>query len=283
VAKRGNRDHHGTRIRKPNLIGQIGRWGSKRADDGVLFVGGSDLNGDRVVALIELLLSQGVRHMSVLIRHSARTFDPGSHELENPLTPEGRELALRLGKKLPKRMVVRGYASPVRRCMETVELVLAGHRSGGGESLEHRPMEALGPFFVLDGAEAVKGLQGAGALQSESGSLVADGPHAAAVVGSFVQEWVEGKVSRDILIPADTAAGIVFSVLQEKYSHPPADCHLDVCVSHDMTVLLLMDRLLGQLAGEHVVEYLDGLVAFERDGDHWLQSVHGPAVRATLT
>jgi hypothetical protein len=77
------------------------------------------------------------------------------------------------------------------------------------ESIEPRPMEALGPFFVLDGAEAMKGLQGAGGLQSESGPIVADGPHA--------------------------------------------------------------------------VEYLDGLVAFEREGDPWLQSVHGPAVRVSLT
>jgi broad specificity phosphatase PhoE len=241
------------------------------------------LNGDRVIELIEHMLSQGVRHMSVLMRHSAREFAPDFHELENPLTPEGRDLALRLGKKLPKRLTLRGYASPVHRCMETAELVLAGHRREGGESIEHRPMEALGPFFVLDGAEAVKGLQGAGALQSESGSLVADGPHAAAVVGSFVQEWVAGKVPRDVLIPADTAARIVFWVLHEKYSHPPSDCHLDVCVTHDMTVMLLMDRLLGQPAGAYVVEYLDGLVAFEQEGGQWLQSVHGPAVRVTLT
>jgi hypothetical protein len=26
-----------------------------------------------------------------------------------------------------------------------------------------------------------------------------------------------------------------------------------------------------------------GLVAFEREGDPWLQSVHGPAVRVSLT
>jgi hypothetical protein len=51
----------------------------------------------------------------------------------------------------------------------------------------------------------------------------------------------------------------------------------------DMTVMLLMDRLLGQPAGAHAVEYLDGLVAFEREGDQWLQSVHGPAVRVSIT
>jgi hypothetical protein len=50
-----------------------------------------------------------------------------------------------------------------------------------------------------------------------------------------------------------------------------------------MTVLLLMDRLLGLPAAQHTVEYLDGLAAFQRGGDHWLQSVHGPPVRVSLT
>jgi broad specificity phosphatase PhoE len=203
--------------------------------------------------------------------------------LENPLTPEGRDLALRLGKKLPKRMTVRAFASPVQRCMETAELVVAGHRSEGGESMGHEPMDAFGVFFVLDEAKVVKGMQGSGALQSGSGALVADGPHAASVSGSFVQRWVAGRMPRDALVPADGAARSVLMALHELYSHPPADCHLDVCVTHDVTVLLLMDRLMGRPAGENAIEYLDGLVAFERDGDPWLQSVHGPAVRVTLT
>ncbi len=240
------------------------------------------MNGDRVTALIELLLADGVRHMSALIRHSAREFRPDSHELENPLTPEGRELALRLGEKLPKEMAVRGYASPVHRCVETAELVLAGHRSGGGESLEHRIMEAFGPFFVLDAAGVVKAMQGAGALQSDTGSLVSDRLHAVSVLGAFVQQWARGDIPRDVLIPADRAATTVLRALQETYSNPPADCHLDMCVTHDMTVLLLRDRLLGLPAGEQEVEYLDGLIAFERDGAHWLQGTHAPAVQVSL-
>ena len=238
-------------------------------------------NGDRVVALIELLLSQGIRHMSILMRHSAREYDPGLQELENPLTPHGRDLALRLGRRLPKSMTLRGYASPVERCMETAELVLAGHRSGGGESSEHEPVDAFGVFFVLDAAEVVKGMQRAGALKSESGALVEGAPHAVSVSGSFVQRWVEGKMPRDALVPADGAARTVLAALQELYSCPPTDCHLDVCVTHDITMLLLMDRFLGKPAGENSIEYLEGLVAFRRNGAHWLQSAHGPAVQVS--
>lgn len=240
------------------------------------------MNGDQVVELIEHLLSQGVRHMSALIRHSARVFDPNLHELENPLTPEGRDLSQRLGKRLPKTMVLRGYASPVERCMETAELVLAGHRSEGGESLGHEPVETFGPFFVLDEAKVVKGMQGTGALSSESGALVADRSHADSVSSSFVQRWVAGKMPREALVPADGAARTVLMALRELYSHPPTNCHLDVCITHDITVLLLMDRFLGQPAGGNAVEYLDGLVAFERDGAHWLGCVNGPAVRVVL-
>jgi broad specificity phosphatase PhoE len=221
--------------------------------------------------------------MSALIRHSAREFDPNIHELENPLTPEGRDLALRLGRMLPKEMAVRGYASPVERCMETAELVLAGHRSEGGESLEHEAVEAFGPFFVLEEAAVVKGMREAGSLQSESGALVADRSHGDSVSGSFVQIWVDGKMPRDALVPADEAAGTVLTALRDRYSRPPTNSHLDVCVTHDITVMLLMDRLMGQPARENAIEYLEGLVAFERDGDHWIQSVHGPALRVIPT
>ncbi len=241
------------------------------------------LHGDRVLALIQGLLADGIRNMSVLIRHSAREYDPASHELANPLTAEGRDLAVRLGQKLPKDVTLRGYASPVQRCMETAELVLAGHRSGGGACLEHSALEAFGPFFVLDEAGAVRGMLGAGALRSENGALVADGLHAASFSGAFVDRWVAGKMPEGTLVPADEAARTVFTALREGYSNPPASCHLDVCVTHDMIVLLLMDRLLGLPAAQHTVEYLDGLVAFQRGGDHWVQSIHGPAVRVLLT
>ena len=76
-------------------------------------------NGDETVRLIESAFDAGARHVGLLMRHSAREFVPGRHDLENPLTDEGRALAERMGASLPKDLLVRGYASPAERCLRT--------------------------------------------------------------------------------------------------------------------------------------------------------------------
>ena len=49
--------------------------------------------GDSTLALVAEVLAEGVEHAVLLMRHSAREFEPGRHDLENPLTDEGRDLA----------------------------------------------------------------------------------------------------------------------------------------------------------------------------------------------
>ena len=72
------------------------------------------------------------------MRHSAREYAPGKHDLLNPLTDEGRVLAKNMGEKLPKHLKLRGYASPPGEMhIETSELVSNGHESMGGEISEH--------------------------------------------------------------------------------------------------------------------------------------------------
>ncbi len=53
--------------------------------------------GDAIVELIAGVTERGVHHAVVLLRHSAREYHPQIHDLENPLTDEGRALARRLG------------------------------------------------------------------------------------------------------------------------------------------------------------------------------------------
>ena len=58
--------------------------------------------GDTTVQLIEQLTNEGVDNIVLLMRHSAREYAPGKHDLLNPLTDEGRDLARDMGKRLPK-------------------------------------------------------------------------------------------------------------------------------------------------------------------------------------
>jgi len=202
-------------------------------------------------------MDRGARHLVVLMRHSAREFAPDRHDLENPLTAAGRHRARELGAALPKALTVRGYASPPERCMETAALVLEGHQREGGPVSRHRPLEALGVFYALDQMKMWKAMSAAGGLVP------------------FLGDWVRGAGPADAMIPAGQAARLVGRVLAEKLRQPIADTQLDLCVSHDMTLYLLREVLLGEPADGPEVGFLDALVMYEDDGALWLQSHHG--------
>ncbi len=213
--------------------------------------------GEATLDLVDRVRSDGVRHAVLLMRHSAREFDPELHDLENPLTPEGRELALAVGARLPKEFTCRGYASPPHRCMETAELLLEGHRGGGGAVTRHRPLEALGVFYALDQMKMWRAMSAAGGLVP------------------FLGAWVGGEVPPGTMIPAETAANLVLGVLADKLEHPVADAELDLCISHDMTLYLLREVLLDEPATGPAVAFLDALVLYRQDGGLWMSSHHG--------
>ena len=49
--------------------------------------------GDSTVELVKEVSDRGVDYIVLLMRHSAREYAPGKHDLLNPLTDEGRVLA----------------------------------------------------------------------------------------------------------------------------------------------------------------------------------------------
>jgi hypothetical protein len=104
---------------------------------------------------------------------------------------------------------------------------------------------------------------------------------------AFLEAWFRGEVPADAMMPAELAARLVLRVMAEKLNASsaaarpgaaPTKAKLDVCVSHDMTLLLVRDRLLGEPAAVGDVEFLDTLVAFEEGGSLWLSSHHGEPV-----
>jgi broad specificity phosphatase PhoE len=220
--------------------------------------------GEATLDLLGRLTGSGARHLVVLMRHSAREFHPDRHDLENPLTEAGRERARYVGERLPKDMTVRAYASPPERCMETAALVLDGHRSAGGEATRHRPLEALGVFYALDQMKMWKSMADAGGLVP------------------FMGTWVRGEAPQDAMMPADTAARLLAGVLAEKLRQPVAERQIDLCVSHDMTLYLLREMLLGEPAHGPEVGFMDALVLYEADDRLWLTSHHGEPRRLDI-
>ena len=76
------------------------------------------------VELVKRLFDRDINRVVLLMRHSAREYDPDINDLLNPLTDEGRAYSREFGKQLPKDVFVKGYASPPERCVETGELVV---------------------------------------------------------------------------------------------------------------------------------------------------------------
>lgn len=216
--------------------------------------------GEATLELLDDVLGAGAEHVVLLMRHSAREFETGVHDLLNPLTDEGRDLARGLGERLPKSLLVRGYSSPAERCVETADLIMQGHRDSGGRVTRNRVAEALGVFYILDQIRMYKGMQAAGGQVA------------------LLEKWFRGEVGVEMLMPADLAARLVAQFAATRLDEPVERPQLDLLVSHDMTLYTVRDRLLGQTAGDHGdIGFLDGLALFERDGSLHMQSHHaGP-------
>jgi broad specificity phosphatase PhoE len=212
--------------------------------------------GERTTALVADLQGRGVERCTLLMRHSAREYAAGRHDLANPLTARGRALAREFGLRLPPELILRAYASPVARCEDTAELIHAGHLEIGGRgSGGCRPVEALGVFYVLDQMRMYKAM-----------SVAREG------LATFVHSWMAGEVPEDIMMPAPLAARTLLAALVSRLRSRPAAAAadaplLDLCVSHDLTLYLMREQLLG-LSREHAdVLYLDGLAVWEADGE----------------
>ena len=205
--------------------------------------------GGRTLELLAALTERGVNRATLVMRHGAREYVPGRHDLENPLTDLGRAHAEDFGRRLDPRWRVRVYASPVQRCLDTGTLLLAGHLETGGESLGSvRAMEALGIFYSLDQMRMFKAMQVAGGLEP------------------FVDAWASGALGRDVVMPTFDAARALTDLLAARLGERREAVALDVCVSHDITLYLLRDRLLGLDRSHDTVRYLDGVALWEEDG-----------------
>lgn len=216
--------------------------------------------GEASVELVSQLNDEGISRLALITRHSAREFNRDVHDLVNPLTDEGRLLCRRMGASLPMPLHVRGYASPPERCVETARLVIDAHGARGGRRGAVRVVESLGVFYALDQIKMWKALQFAGGLSA------------------FVEQWAAGTVAEDAMIPAGDAARLILRSTLFRLRGGQETGSVDLCVTHDMTILMLRDQLLGEPAALHSVSFLEGLALYERAGKVWLRSTVGKPV-----
>ena len=224
--------------------------------------------GLETVKMIKDRFAKGVDRGILLMRHSAREYRRDIHDLQNPLTERGRDLALRMGDMLGADLNMRGFASTAQRCIDTADLIMhSTERDDSGERSKTRAtrvIEAFGVFYALDQVRMWKGLQAANGLDS------------------FVAKWLEGEVGSEIMMPARVAVSQILSVMKGRLMtiSPGKDrsLSLDLCVSHDMTLYLVRQAIGLEDTFEQPVNYLDGLLMFETDGELRVSSHYGNEV-----
>ena len=224
----------------------------------------TDRYGQATAAMVSRVFAEGAERAVLLMRHSAREFNRDIHDLLNPLTDHGRELAVEFGRNLPKQVHVKGYASPPERCMETAQLAIGAHVDEGGQGGRTRPVEGLGVFYCLDQIKMWKGL-------SESDGLA-----------TYVGRWISGDVPADAMMPSDVAVAMILNVMHGKLKAPGAHRQLDLCVSHDMTVYTVRHQLGLESVDGPQVDFLDGLILYAKGDDLLLASHHGSVAKVTI-
>ncbi len=208
--------------------------------------------GEGTLRTLAWLQEAGVGRAALIMRHSAREYVPGRHDLENPLTDAGRRYAEAFGAALGPSWALRAYSSPAGRCVETAERISLGQ--GAAPMGRVRAVEALGVFYVLDQQRMFK------AMAETSMNLP-----------SFVAAWLSGALGEDIMMRADAAAEalirLLWARLKGRPEGPSRRALLDLHVSHDLTLYLLRGAVAGLAPDEDFpVRYLDGLALFEHNG-----------------
>lgn len=177
----------------------------------------------------------GSGRAALLIRHAARHGrDVALHT--DGLTPEGREMARRLGERIGERGRIRLFSSPVQRCVDTASLIAEG--AGCDAQVTITTMLGMPGTYVIDEREVDRHL---------------------AVMGlhRFAVEWANGRIPAKAMapVPQGTRAliGWVLKNMQE------SEHDLDIYVGHDLFLTpVLVNYLRYDVAAAGLLGFLDG-------------------------
>ena len=111
-----------------------------------------EVRAEQTIDTINKTIDQGIKKISVLIRHSDRFFSKEAKpEAFMGLTDIGKDLAFDFGLKLRSNPVPKLCSSFIGRCIETAYLIDKGYTKQNNLLIDHNYLaEILGPLFVKD-------------------------------------------------------------------------------------------------------------------------------------
>ena len=181
---------------------------------------------------------------AVLMRHGEREpFVKGQPGSTKVLTARGRRQSRAFGAALPK-VPVRAYASPMVRCMQTGEEILAG--AGACGTTEQSLMLGTPSAYVADD-DIVREFYVVNPVKTMSLRYVAG----AVLPGHY-------PVTEGTQRMFDFVAGTL------------ADGEISVCVTHDAWIVPFVSILTGYDFTDDWPNFLDGCIVIRRDGEYFL-------------
>jgi broad specificity phosphatase PhoE len=214
-----------------------------------------EVRSQQTIETITSLLNDGIKKISVIIRHSDRFF-PKEARMEPfmGLTEGGKSFALDLGKNLPEKPVPKLFSSTFGRCIETAYLIDKGYTQQHKTLVAHNTTsDFLAPFYIKNIERAVHLVEAQGSEQ-------------------FIRNWFDHKIDDDIMENPETTSAILSEFMIDRLKQL-GDLEIAVCVSHDWNIFPLKEFKLGlphEKKGD--VGYLDGVVFYENQNQYYATS-----------
>jgi len=212
-----------------------------------------EVRTQQTIGRINYLLDNGIKKISVLIRHSDRFFsEDARREPFMGLTSEGMEFAFDFGASLRSEPVPRLCSSFIGRCIETAFLIDKGFTKKNLRSINHNTLnDTLSPFYIKDIEKAVH-------LVEKQGSDL------------FLRNWFDNHIEDSIMESPEKTSKLLsqFMINQIKTLK---ENQIAFCVSHDWNIFPLKEFLMGlkhETAGD--IGYLDGVIFFEKENQYFI-------------
>ncbi len=207
----------------------------------------------QTIDTINHLLDDGIKRISVLIRHSDRFFSKDARrEPFMGLTDEGKDFAFNFGTALGSNSIPKFTSSFIGRCIETAYLIDKAYTKEHNRAIDHNCLnDMLSPFYVKNVEKAIP------LIKKQGNDL-------------FLRNWFDNHFDASIMENPKKTSDLLSEFMIEQIKDLKEN-QMAICVSHDWNIYPLKEFKLGlkhETAGE--VGYLDGIIFFEKENQYYI-------------
>ncbi len=210
----------------------------------------------QTLEVINRLNEDGIKKISVLLRHSERFYSQDSNlEPFMGLTLPGKTLAFNFGAALPNHLKPKLYTSFIGRCIETAYLIDKGNTNQHHHQLSHTQIQKkLSPFYINNIEKVIAHVEKHGNPQ-------------------FLRDWFDKRIDETIIDNPVLTADRLCELMIKHLDTQKTD-QITLCVSHDWKIYAIKEFKLG-LAHETCgdVGYLEGIKIKKKNGQYYLMGI----------